>query len=113
MFADFTDEPMAAASIGQVHRAVLLDGRQVAVKIQYPGVAQAIHDDLANTELLTTLFRLTAGAFGAAMPDIDSASVEIAERISEEVDYRREAANITAFADLYRGHPFIRVPECS
>ena len=111
VFADFTAEPMAAASIGQVHRAVLLDGRQVAVKIQYPGVAQAIHDDLANTELLTTLFRLTAGAFGAAMPDIDSASAEIADRISEEVDYRREAANITAFADLYRGHPFIRVPE--
>jgi predicted unusual protein kinase regulating ubiquinone biosynthesis (AarF/ABC1/UbiB family) len=111
VFADFTPAPMAAASIGQVHRGVLLDGRGVAVKIQYPGVAQAIRDDLANTELLTTLFRLTAGAFGAAMPDIDSASAEIAERISEEVDYRREAANITAFTDLYRGHPFIRVPE--
>ena len=62
VFADFTAEPIAAASIGQVHRGVLLDGRQVAVKIQYPGVAQAIHDDLANTELLTTLFRFTAGA---------------------------------------------------
>jgi len=111
VFADFSEEPVAAASIGQVHRAVLHDGRQVAVKIQYPGVAQAIQDDLANTELLTTLFRLTAGAFGAAMPDIDSASIEIADRISEEVDYRREAANITAFADLYRTHPFIRVPE--
>ncbi|WP_236595386.1 AarF/UbiB family protein, partial [Mycobacterium intracellulare] len=60
---------------------------------------------------LTTLFRLTAGAFGAAMPDIEGASAEIADRISEEVDYRREAANITAFADLYREHPFIRVPE--
>ena len=69
VFDDFTAEPMAAASIGQVHRAVLLDGRQVAVKIQYPGVAQAIHDDLANTELLTTLFRLTAGASGQRCPN--------------------------------------------
>ena len=96
VFADFTEEPMAAASIGQVHRAVMRDGRRVAVKIQYPGVAQAIRGDLANTELLATLFRFTAGAFGAAMPDIDSASSEIAERISEEVDYRHEAANIAA-----------------
>lgn len=55
-FAEFTDEPIAAASIGQVHHAVLRDGRRVAVKIQYPGVAQAIREDLANTELLTTFF---------------------------------------------------------
>src|SRR5882757_1875182 len=57
VFAEFTDEPMAAASIGQVHRAVMPDGRQVAVKIQYPGVAEAIRADLANTELLATLYR--------------------------------------------------------
>ena len=114
VFADFAGEPMAAASIGQVHRAVLHDGRQVAVKIQYPGVAQAIRDDLSNTELLATVFRFAAGAagaLGAAMPDIEQAAGEISARISEEVDYRREAANITAFSDLYRGHPFIRVPE--
>jgi predicted unusual protein kinase regulating ubiquinone biosynthesis (AarF/ABC1/UbiB family) len=110
-FAEFTDEPMAAASIGQVHRAVLHDGREVAVKIQYPGVAEAIRDDLANNELLMTFFRLVSSTSGGAMPDTREAAREIAERISEEVDYRREAANITAFADLYRGHPFIRVPE--
>lgn len=114
VFAEFAGEPMAAASIGQVHRAVLRDGRLVAVKIQYPGVAQAIRDDLSNTELLTTVFRFAAGAagaLGAAMPDIEGVAGEISARISEEVEYRREAANITAFSNLYHGHPFIRVPE--
>ena len=114
VFASFTDEPMAAASIGQVHRAALHDGREVAVKIQYPGVAQAIHDDLSNTELLATMFRFAAGAagaLGAALPDVGPISAEISERIDEEIDYRREAAHINAFHDLYRDHPFIRVPE--
>lgn len=111
VFAEFADEPIAAASIGQVHRAVLQDGRQVAVKIQYPGVAEAIRDDLANSELLTTFFRFLSSASGNAMPDTREAAGEIAARISEEVDYRQEAANITAFSDLYGDHPFIRVPE--
>ena len=114
VFASFSDEPIAAASIGQVHRAVLHDGRDVAVKIQYPGVAQAIRDDLSNTELLATMFRFAAGAastFGTILPDVAPIAAEISERISEEIDYRREAAHITAFHDLYRDHPFIRVPE--
>jgi predicted unusual protein kinase regulating ubiquinone biosynthesis (AarF/ABC1/UbiB family) len=107
VFATFTDEPMAAASIGQVHRAVLPDGRQVAVKIQYPGVAEAIRSDLANTELLVTVSRFV----GVTLLDLRAAAQEIAARISEELDYRHEAANITAFHDLYLGHPFIRIPE--
>lgn len=111
MFADFTEEPMAAASIGQVHRAVLHDGRDVAVKIQYPGAAEAIGADLANTELLATFFRFAGSAAGTAMPDLRGATHEIAERISEEIDYRHEAASITAFSELYCDHPFIRVPE--
>ncbi len=114
LFAEFSSEPMAAASIGQVHRATLHDGRRVAVKIQYPGVAQAIRDDLSNTELLSTVFRFAAGAagsLGAALPDIGDAAAEISARISEELDYRQEATHITAFAELYRGHPFIRVPD--
>lgn len=111
VFAHFTDEPMAAASIGQVHRAVLRDGREVAVKIQYPGAARAIGDDLANHELLTTFFRFVSSASGAAMPDLRSATREIAARIAEEIDYRHEAANIAAFAELYRDHPFIRIPD--
>lgn len=111
VFKDFADEPMAAASIGQVHRAVLRDGRDVAVKIQYPGAAEAIRADLANTELLGTFFRFAASASGTPMPDVRPMTREISARISEEVDYRHEAANITAFSELYRGHPFIRVPE--
>ena len=112
VFAEFTDEPMAAASIGQVHRAILLDGRQAAAKIQYPGVAKAIRDDLANTELLATFLRFASSAAGTAMQaDLRQATREIAARIAEEIDYRHEAANITRFSELYRGHPFIRVPE--
>ncbi|BBX84922.1 ABC1 kinase family protein [Mycolicibacterium aubagnense] len=114
VFASFSDEPIAAASIGQVHRAVLHDGRDVAVKIQYPGVAQAIRDDLSNTELLATMFRFAAGAastIGTILPDVAPIAAEISERISEEIDYRREAAHITAFSELWRDHPHIRVPE--
>ena len=112
LFAEFTEQPMAAASIGQVHRAVLHDGREVAVKIQYPGAAEAIRDDLANTELLATFLRLVDSASGTAMrPDVRQITREIAVRISEEIDYRHEAANITAFSELYRDHPFIRIPE--
>ena len=112
LFADFSDEPIAAASIGQVHRAVLQDGREVAVKIQYPGAAEAITDDLANTELLTTFFRFASSASGNGIQvDLRKMTQEISARISEEIDYRHEAANITAFSELYRGHPFIRAPE--
>jgi predicted unusual protein kinase regulating ubiquinone biosynthesis (AarF/ABC1/UbiB family) len=109
-FAEFDDEPIAAASVGQVHRAVLHDGREVAVKIQYPGVAEAIRDDLANTELLTTFIRFVMAASGMTA-DLRGMVAELSARITEEVDYRHEAAMITAFADLYRAHPFIRVPE--
>ena len=102
--------PMAAASIGQVHRAVLRDGREVVVKIQYPGVAQAIRDDLANTELVATFLRFAMAASGMKV-DVRTTAREASARIAEELDYRHEAATITAFSELYRGHPFIRVPE--
>lgn len=109
-FAEFDDEPIAAASIGQVHRATLRDGRDVVVKIQYPGVADAILDDLANTDLLATFARFAASAAGFTA-DVRSVAREAADRIAEEVDYRREAESISRFADLYRDHPFIRIPD--
>jgi predicted unusual protein kinase regulating ubiquinone biosynthesis (AarF/ABC1/UbiB family) len=109
-FAEISPEPLAAASIGQVHRAVLRDGRQVVIKIQYPGVAQAIRADLANTELVATFVRFAISASGIVF-DPRVFAQELTERVGEEVDYRREAASITMFGDLYRGHPFIRIPE--
>ncbi len=110
LFTAFADEPMAAASIGQVHRAVLHDGREVAVKIQYPGVAQAIRDDLANVELIASFLRFVTAASGMRA-NVQALAREVNARLNEELDYRHEATMITTFADLYRGHPFIRIPD--
>jgi predicted unusual protein kinase regulating ubiquinone biosynthesis (AarF/ABC1/UbiB family) len=111
-FAQFDWEPIAAASIGQVHAARLHDGRDVAVKIQYPGVAEAIGADLKNSELLATFFGLMFGLTSRkASFDLRGVAREIGVRIAEELDYRLEAANQAEFADIYRGHPFIHVPE--
>lgn len=112
IFADFQAEPLAAASIGQVHAARLHNGREVAVKIQYPGVDEAIRADLANTELLATFLALSRAVTPSLTRlDVRALSREIAARIGEEIDYRAEARNQADFAAAYRGHPFIRVPE--
>lgn len=105
-FADFEREPIAAASIGQVHRATLHDGRTVAVKVQYPGIAEAIHADMQN-------LRLGLKLLSAIAPGIDTGAiaVEIRERITEELDYELEASNHREMARAYRGHPFILVPD--
>src|SRR3954469_9884276 len=111
LFAEFSPEPIAAASIGQVHTARLHDGSEVAVKVQYPGVADAIRDDLANTELLFTFIKIAKGLVPQYRNfDVRPLADEIAERFTEELDYRPELANQMAFADHYRGHPFFRVP---
>ncbi len=107
LFLDWSPEPVAAASIGQVHRAVLHDGRIVAVKVQYPGVGAAIKGDLDNAEMLSTLFSATAlqGLDPHALID------ELRARMYDELDYRIEAACQSEFAARYRGHPFIRIPD--
>jgi predicted unusual protein kinase regulating ubiquinone biosynthesis (AarF/ABC1/UbiB family) len=106
LFAEFDTEAFAAASIGQVHRAELLDGRRVAVKIQYPGIAEALEADLRNAGTLVRLARALA-------PGLDAKAIahEIRERVLEELDYEYEAQNQRSFARAYRGHPFIYVPE--
>jgi len=106
VFAEWDATPIAAASIGQVHRATTRSGLRVAVKVQYPGVDDAIRADLVNTDLL---FRV----LGTMFPGLEPAPLvaELRERLSEELDYRVEAANQRFFADAYRGHPFIAVPE--
>ena len=105
-FARFDETPLASASIGQVHRATLPTGEEVAVKIQYPGVADAIRADLGNAAML---YRMISPLY----PGVDTRSVidELRGRIIEELDYAREADNQRTFVRLYEDHPFIRVPR--
>lgn len=106
LFERFDREATAAASIGQVHRATMLDGREVAVKIQYPGMARALEADMSNATMIMRLAKALA-------PGLDAKSVaaELRERVLEELDYEIEAANQRTFARAYRGHPFIVVPD--
>lgn len=106
VFADFEDEAVAAASIGQVHRAVLHSGERVAVKVQYPGVDDAVRADLKNVSALTKLSVAVA-------PNLDPKEIaaEVRDRVLEELDYRREAANQARFYELFEGHPFIVIPK--
>jgi predicted unusual protein kinase regulating ubiquinone biosynthesis (AarF/ABC1/UbiB family) len=112
VFAEFDPVPLVAASISQVHSAVLHGGRRVAVKVQYPGAADAMRAALANTELLAAFFQLLR-PIAASMTSIDIRAIacELSGRIEEEIDFRAEAANQGEFADAYRGHPFIRIPD--
>lgn len=107
LFLYWEPVPVAAASIGQVHRAVLRDGREVAVKVQYPGVDQAISSDLDNAQLLYGLF----SQFALPSLDVKSLIDEVRDRMAEEIDYRVELHSQQEFAEIYRGHPFIRVPS--
>ncbi len=107
VFLDWSVEPVAAASIGQVHRAVLRDGRVVAVKVQYPGVDAAIQHDLDNAEALYGMF----SAFALQNLDVTALVDELRERMADELDYGHEAACQTEFADRYATHPFIHVPQ--
>jgi predicted unusual protein kinase regulating ubiquinone biosynthesis (AarF/ABC1/UbiB family) len=112
VFAAFDEEAVAAASIGQVYRARLrdtdagTDGRDVAVKVQYPGVAQAVRSDLQNLGLIMRAAKRIA-------PGMDTKAMtrEIRERLTDELDYEHEAQSHRAFARAWRDHPFIHVPE--
>ena len=106
VFAEFNPDAVAAASIGQVYRARLHSGREVAVKVQYPGVAAAVHADLQSLGLIMRAAKRFA-------PGIDPAATafELRERIGEELDYEHEAQAQRAFARRWRGHPFIVIPD--
>lgn len=106
LFRRFEREPFAAASIGQVHRAELADGTLVAVKVQYPGVREAIEQDLANVGLLFGLGGLVARGL-----DVQAVVRDLKEGIRGELDYLREAAWQQRFFEAFEGHAFIRVPR--
>jgi hypothetical protein len=104
-FARWDPVPIAAASIGQVHRAITHDGRAVAVKVQYPGIAESMAADLDNVSLLRRMLKITAPS-----QDVEALITELRDRILEELDYRREAENQQMMAAYYDGHPTIHVP---
>jgi predicted unusual protein kinase regulating ubiquinone biosynthesis (AarF/ABC1/UbiB family) len=107
VFESFAEEPVAAASIGQVYRARLReDGREVAVKVQYPGVAAAVRADLQNLEMIMRLMKRMT-------PKLDARAVaaEVKARIGDELDYELEAQNQRSLARLFDGHPFVLVPR--
>ena len=105
LFADFEPDAAGAASIGQVYRAHLRDGRAVAVKVQYPRVAAAVRADLQNLGLLMRMLKHVAPGL-----DHKSMALELRERITEELDYEHEAQAQRMFARRWRGHPFIAIP---
>jgi predicted unusual protein kinase regulating ubiquinone biosynthesis (AarF/ABC1/UbiB family) len=106
LFVEWDDAPLASASIGQVHRARLHDGLEVAVKVQHPGIARAVESDLANASLLESL----VGVLGGKRFDTKRMLEVVRARFREELDYAREAAWLRAFARLHAGDPAVRVP---
>jgi predicted unusual protein kinase regulating ubiquinone biosynthesis (AarF/ABC1/UbiB family) len=106
LFESFDERPIAAASIGQVYRARLAGGGEVAVKVQYPGAGAAVRADMQNLDMIMRLLkRMTPGL------DVKGITAEIRERIGEELDYELEAQNQRSLARIFAGHPFIVVPD--
>jgi predicted unusual protein kinase regulating ubiquinone biosynthesis (AarF/ABC1/UbiB family) len=106
LFREFEATPIASASIGQVHRAVLADGRSVAVKVQHPGIERAIESDLSNARLVERI----AGAMVPRGFDVDRVFDEVATRFREELDYRLEAEHQARFARFHQGTAHAVIP---
>lgn len=106
LFAEWDPIPIAAASIGQVHRAITHEGDAVAVKVQYPGVAEAVRSDLGNAGWIF-------GGLATMFPSLDPEPIveELKSRLHEELDYTNEAQNQKLFCDYFRNHPYVTVPK--
>lgn len=111
LFASFETEAFAAASLGQVHRARLKTGEEVAVKIQYPGVDHTVEHDLSNLKVLLRTLQTFAGDLMRQKIDTRSIYVELEERLREELDYVNEAHNIKEFHRLFAGEPDVIIPH--
>lgn len=107
LFARWDPEPFASASIGQVHRATLDDGREVAVKVQHPGIEKAVESDLTNAASIETL----VGVVGPRAMNGKAIFAEIAQRFREELDYTLEAERQVSFSKLHAGDPTIAIPR--
>lgn len=105
-FAEFDLKPAAAASLGQVHRAVSLDGAPLACKLQYPDMESAVEADIAQLEILFGLHR----RMGAVI-DTSEIAKEISARVREELDYRREAKHVALYRQMLAATPEVRVPN--
>jgi predicted unusual protein kinase regulating ubiquinone biosynthesis (AarF/ABC1/UbiB family) len=106
LFTEWDDDPLASASIGQVHRARTKDGREVAVKVQHPGVAEAVEADLSNASIIEGM----SSAMGMRRFDVKSMLAVVRQRFREELDYELEADNVRYFAKVHEGDPKIRIP---
>jgi predicted unusual protein kinase regulating ubiquinone biosynthesis (AarF/ABC1/UbiB family) len=112
LFADFEEDAVAAASLGQVHRAVLPDGTPVAVKVQYPGAVGSVEADLRNIQSATAMVKTVfADALGQERWDMSPVAEELAEHLMQETDYCREAYNAQLVGRLFEGDPEIVVPK--
>ena len=105
-FAEFNETPAAAASLGQVHEARSLDGRRLAVKLQYPDMASAVEADLNQLGVILSIHRRMRPAI-----DTREIAVELGERVREELDYAREARHMAAYRKIFADNPAIRVPD--
>jgi len=107
LFSRFEEKPFASASIGQVHRATTDDGREVVVKIQYPGVDGAVDSDLRHLKYTI----LASGLIKVSKKDFDAVIAEVKARLHEELDYTNEAENVRYFRKLYGNDPNVVLPD--
>jgi predicted unusual protein kinase regulating ubiquinone biosynthesis (AarF/ABC1/UbiB family) len=107
LFVEWDEKPFASASIGQVHRARLEDGREVAVKVQHPGIAKAVESDLQNADIMGNM----VSVLGPKELDPKAVLAELRARFTEELDYELEARRQRLFSEMHKDDPAIRIPE--